>query len=545
MALAQTGVLSRVESLAHLPGQQKFGIVLAIAAIIALLAGAWMWEQSPDYKVLFSNLSDRDGGSIINSLQQMNVPYKFADGGGAILVPAGQVHEARLKLAAQGLPKGGLVGFELMENQKFGASQFQEQVNFQRALEGELARSIQSLSAVQGARVHLAMAKQSVFVRESQKPSASVLVNLHPGRSLDAQQVSAVVHLVASSVPELPVKNVTVVDQNGNLLTKNTDSESNTGLDPSQLKYVQDLEQSYVRRIEAILTPIVGPGNVRAQVTADVDFSNSEQTNETYKPNQTPANAAIRSQQASESTNGNGQGAGGIPGALTNQPPAPAQAPIVAPPGAGPAATPGSVASSTSRKDMTTNYEVDKTIKHVRMPVGGLNRLSVAVVVNNITQTDPKGAITTKPLSDAEKAQATDLVKEAMGFNKERGDTLNVVNSPFAAVEKEAVAEVPIWKQPETVELAKQSVKQLVIAALVLYLALGVLRPMLKRLAPPQATAGGELLLPVEEGAAGSLPGQQAQLGGIDQGLALARQMAKDNPKAVAGVVKSWVSGNE
>src|SRR6266581_1542944 len=544
MALAQTGVLSRVESLAHLPGQQKFGIVLAIAAIIALLAGAWMWEQSPDYKVLFSNLSDRDGGSIINSLQQMNVPYKFADGGGAILVPAGQVHEARLKLAAQGLPKGGLVGFELMENQKFGASQFQEQVNFQRALEGELARSIQSLSAVQGARVHLAMAKQSVFVRESQKPSASVLVNLHPGRSLDAQQVSAVVHLVASSVPELPVKNVTVVDQNGNLLTKNTDSESNTGLDPSQLKYVQDLEQSYVRRIEAILTPIVGPGNVRAQVTADVDFSNSEQTNETYKPNQTPANAAIRSQQASESTNGNGQGAGGIPGALTNQPPAPAQAPIVAPPGAGPAATPGSVASSTSRKDMTTHYEVDKTIKHVRMPVGGLNRLSVAVVVNNITQTDPKGAITTKPLSDAEKAQATDLVKEAMGFNKERGDTLNVVNSPFAAVEKEAVAEVPIWKQPETVELAKQSVKQLVIAALVLYLALGVLRPMLKRLAPPQATAGGELLLPVEEGAAGSLPGQQAQLGGIDQGLALARQMAKDNPKAVAGVVKSWVSGN-
>ncbi len=409
MALAQTGVLSRVESLAHLPGQQKFGIVLAIAAIIALLAGAWMWEQSPDYKVLFSNLSDRDGGSIINSLQQMNVPYKFADGGGAILVPAGQVHEARLKLAAQGLPKGGLVGFELMENQKFGASQFQEQVNFQRALEGELARSIQSLSAVQGARVHLAMAKQSVFVRESQKPSASVLVNLHPGRSLDAQQVSAVVHLVASSVPELPVKNVTVVDQNGNLLTKNTDSESNTGLDPSQLKYVQDLEQSYVRRIEAILTPIVGPGNVRAQVTADVDFSNSEQTNETYKPNQTPANAAIRSQQASESTNGNGQGAGGIPGALTNQPPAPAQAPIVAPPGAGPAATPGSVASSTSRKDMTTNYEVDKTIKHVRMPVGGLNRLSVAVVVNNITQTDPKGAITTKPLSDAVKAQATDL----------------------------------------------------------------------------------------------------------------------------------------
>ena len=215
-AVTVSGVQGYVQNfLARCPVSRKWGLMLAVSAIVALLAGGWMWNQAPEYKVLFSNVSDRDGGAIIASLQQMNVPYKFAEGGGAILVPANQVHDARLKLASQGLPKGGLVGFELMENQKFGTSQFLEQVNFQRALEGELARSIQALSAVSSARVHLAMPKQSVFMREQQKPSASVLLNLHPGRSLDPQQVNAIVHLVSSSVPNLPVKNVTVVDQHG------------------------------------------------------------------------------------------------------------------------------------------------------------------------------------------------------------------------------------------------------------------------------------------------------------------------------------------
>ena len=540
---AEGAVVNRMQGFGQLPGQQKLGMMLAVAAIIALLAGGWMWGQTPDYKVLYSNLSDRDGGAIIGALEQLNVPYKFAEGGGAILVPASQVHEARLKLASQGLPKGGLVGFELMENQKFGASQFLEQVNFQRALEGELARSIQALSAVQGARVHLALTKQSVFVRENQKPSASVLVNIHPGRSLDAQQVSAVVHLIASSVPDLPITNVTIVDQNGNLLSKNGDDLATAGLDPGQLKYLQELEQSYIRRIEAILTPIVGAGNVRAQVAADVDFSHSEQLAETYKPNQKPADAAVRSQQTSESLNANGQTAGGVPGALSNQPPAPSQAPIVAPPGATQNGTGSAGSTSSTRKDATVNYEVDKTIEHVRQPVGGIKRLSVAVVVNQRKETDAKGVVTAKPLTTAEQTQITDLVKEAMGFSKDRGDTLNVVNSPFAGAEKEVIPEVPMWKQPENIELAKQSGKQFLIAALVLYLVLGVLRPMLKRLAAPQSKVGGELL--TANAAAGLPQGQQAQLGSMDQGLAQARQLAKENPKAVAGVVKNWVSGNE
>jgi flagellar M-ring protein FliF len=550
--------------LSRMSSQQKMGLMLAISAIIALVAGGWMWNQAPDYKVLFSNVSDRDGGAIIASLQKMNVPYKFAEGGGAILVPASEVHDARLKLASEGLPKGGLVGFELMENQKFGTSQFLEQVNFQRALEGELARSIQAVAAVSSARVHLAMAKQSVFMREQQKPSASVMVNLYPGRSLDPQQVNAIVHLVSSSVPNLPLKNVTVVDQHGSLLSKTDESNPGTGLDPNQLKYLQALEQSYVKRIEAILIPIVGLENVRAQVAADVDFAHSEQMDEIYKPNQDPVNSTVRSQQTSESTT-SGQGEGGVPGALSNQPPAPATAPITTAqatppnqPGA-PGAAPGMpdatqaskpAAPTNMRKDATTNYEVDKTIQHVRKPVGGVKRLSVAVVVNHRKVTDEKGLVSTQPLSEAEKTQITDLVKEAMGFNRERGDSLNVVNSPFTDMEKEIIPELPLWQQPEMIELAKQIAKTVLIGALIAYLVLGVLRPMLKRmnqpadLSPPSSPMLAE---PKEDQPLPSKPvmKQVPQLSLPDQNLALARQLARDDPQMVASVVRHWVAGHE
>jgi flagellar M-ring protein FliF len=235
--------------------QQKMALAVAVAALFALVAGMWMWEQTPDYRVLYSNLSDRDGGSIIESLQQMNIPYKFADGGGALMVPSNQVHEARLKLASQGLPKGGNVGFELMDNQKFGITQFAEQVNYQRALEGELARTVESIDSVAAARVHLAIPKPSVFIKEQQKPSASVVIRLQGGRLLDSGQISAIVHMISSSVPELSAKNVTVVDQNGTLLSASRDGGSNDGLDPTQLKYVKQVEQSYIDRINAMCTP--------------------------------------------------------------------------------------------------------------------------------------------------------------------------------------------------------------------------------------------------------------------------------------------------
>ncbi|MBI2289441.1 MAG: flagellar M-ring protein FliF [Betaproteobacteria bacterium] len=547
MALAstQTAVTNGFRGFAQMQNPQKLGLMLAIAAIIALVAGAWMWSQSPDYRVLYTNVSDRDGGAIISALQQMNVPYKFAEGGGAILVPGTHVHEVRLRLASQGLPKGSLAGFELMENQKLGSSQFLEQVNYQRALEGELARSIQSLSAVQNARVHLAIAKPSVFVREKQKPSASVLLNLFPGRTLDPAQVSAIVHLISSSVPDLPVKNVTVVDQGGTLLSSTGNAASNSQLDASQLKYVQEIEHSYVKRIEAILTPITGVNNVRAQVTADVDFSQIERAEEIYKPNQTaPGPTAIRSQQSTESATGGPQASGGVPGALSNQPPAPASAPIAAAPGTAVNTPPGgaAVSPSNTRKESTVNYEVDKTIRHVRQPIGGIKRLSVAVVVNYRKDVDSAGKVSRTPLAAEEITKINDLVKETMGYNKDRGDTLNVANSPFSTVEREVIPEVPLWKQPATFVLVKEVGKHLLIAAAVLYLVLGVLRPLLKNLAearPAPALPEGAV-----EGEA-TVAARRQSIAGYEQNLQMAKQLANQEPKIVANVVKEWVSGDE
>ena len=555
---------------------RRFLLMAGAAAVISVMIGLVLWSQKPDYRVLFSNFSDRDGGAIVSSLQAANIPYKFAEGGGAILVPADKVHEVRLKLAAEGLPKGGNVGFELMENQKLGISQFLEQVNFQRALEGELARSIQSIAAVQAARVHLAIPKSSVFVRDQQKPTASVLLNLHSGRILDQQQVSAIVHLVASSVPELSPKNVTIVDQAGNLLSENNKPAGTNTLDPSQLKYVQELQQNIVKRIESIITPIVGQNNVRAEATADVDFSTSEQAAEIYKPNQVPNSATVRSQQSSESSNG-GASASGVPGALTNQPAPAATAPLTAPQlnpdgtpmtpaqqaaaaqaaaqgGAAPGA-PGAAAANNAQaqapatpvqRDVTTNYEVDKTVRYVQQPMGGLKRLSVAVVVNYKRVTGKDGKSTMQPLSDAEKAQITDLVREAMGYNKDRGDTLNVVNSPFAGPKEEALP--PIWQRPEMIDMAIQAAKYVLLGIVLLILYFKVLKPLLGKLNPPPplALADGTI-----EGPDGRVQEIEQDLGPMgvqqhtyQQNLEAAQELARKDPKVVANIVKAWV-GND
>ncbi len=537
-------VPGNVMSFTQTTGGRKILLALGVAAMAAAMVAIWMWGQQPDYRVLFSNFSDRDGGAIVAELEKMGIPYKYAEGGGAVLVPSTQVHDARLKLASQGLPKGGNVGFELMENQRLGSSQFVEQINFQRAMEGELARSIESVSAVQAARVHLAMPKDSVFVSEQKSPTASVLLNLHPCRTLDPQQISAIVHLVASSVPELMPKNVTLVDQNGNLLSDaGRNAGSISGMDPSQIKYVQELQQSVVRRIESIITPIVGPNNVRAEATADVDFSRSEQAVESYKPNQTPDAMVVRSQQTSESLNGVANPAG-VPGALTNQPPAPATAPIVAPDQAATANAATGPATST-RNDATYNYEVDKTIQYVQQGGGGLKRLSVAVVVNHKRSTDAEGKVVMKPLTAAEITQITNLVKDAMGFNAERGDSVNVVNTPFASPEAEKLPDPPFWKQSENreyIDMAKTAGKYLLMALALVLLYLRGLKPLLKKLdemakLPPPApvqhlqhAVGGNLL-----------PGQR----NYEENLTRAQQLANQDPRVVANIVKTWVGGNE
>ncbi|MGK2951096.1 MAG: flagellar basal-body MS-ring/collar protein FliF [Thiobacillus sp.] len=524
------------------PGGQKVMLALGVAVAVAVMGAVWMWGQQPDYRVLFSNFSDRDGGAIVAELEKMNIPYKYAEGGGAVLVPAERVHDARLKLASQGLPKGGNVGFELMENQRLGSSQFIERVNFQRAMEGELARSIESVSSVQAARVHLAMPKESVFVSEQKAPTASVLLNLHPGRTLDQQQVSAIVHLIASSIPELPIKNVTVVDQNGNLLSDTGKAASINGMDPSQIKYVQELQQNVVRRIESIISPIVGPGNVRAEATADVDFSRSEQAVESYKPNQTPDAMVIRSQQTSESLNGNGN-PGGVPGALTNQPPPPATAPINAP-GQNAAAPANGAVNNNTRKDATVNYEVDKTIQYVQQGVGGLKRLSVAVVVNYKKSTNAEGKVEMTPLTEAETIQVTNLVKEAMGFNAERGDSINVVNTPFAQAEQEALPELPWWKQPqyiEYMEMAKTAGKYLLMALALVILYLRVLKPLMKKLSEISSRPAANLNPQLQSAEMTALPGQS----NYQDNLSRAQKMASEDPRVVANIVKTWVGSNE
>jgi len=524
----------------------KLLLLAGIAAVIAVMAVFWMWSQQPDYRVLFSNFSDKDGGSIVASLEKMNVPYKFSESGSAIMVPAAQVHQARLKLASEGLPKGGNIGFELLENQKFGVSQFVEQVNFQRALEGELERSIQAIDAVEVARIHLAIPKPSVFVRDAQKPTASVLLNLRAGRTLDEQQVSAVVHLVASSVPDLPASNVTVVDQNGSLLSDVSKKAGANNLDPTQLKYIEDLQQSIVKRVESIISPIVGAKNVRAEASAEIDFSTLEQAAEIYKPNQKPEDVAIRSMQSNESKSANGDSAGGVPGALSNQPPAPATAPIVAEAGSEASANAGaSISPFTAQKNTTTNYEVDKTVRYTQQAMGGVKRLNVAVVVNNMAVTDKAGKVTYRPLTAAEKKQINDLAMQAMGFNKERGDSLTVVNSSFAGEEAAvALPEIPMWKNPVAIEYAKD-ILRLLAGVLGLFLVYKkILKPLFNKLSEP-------LALPSYQPAAITNSGQdviearRSGSTGYDQSLGAAKQIAMTNPRMVASVVADWTNGND
>jgi len=530
-----------VPQFARLPWQQKATFIVGAAAAIAIVVGAWLYSQQPDYRVLFGNLSDRDGGATIAALSQMNVPYKFADGGGAILVPADRVHETRLKLASQGLPKGGTVGFELVDNQKFGATQFQEQINYQRGLEGELARSIGALAAVAAARVHLAIPKPSVFVRDNQTPTASVLLTLHPGRTLDRAQVAGIVHLVASSVPQLAPDNVNVIDQNGALLSQKRDGAEGA-LDANALNYVRQVEQATISRIVDILEPIVGRGNARVQVTADVDFSRVEQVAETYKPNADPKVAARRTQQMSEATSGAAAGAQGVPGALSNQPPPTPTAPID-PRNPNAQSTASATAGPTSvRKDESVAFEVDKTIQHTRAATGTVKRLTAAVVVNHRRTVGADGKATYAPLPPAEVEQINALVREAMGYSKERGDSLNVVNTAFNEPQREPpAAELPLWKQPDNIAMAKDAGRYLLFAGLVGYLVFGLLRPTLKRAAERMPA----LPEPAAAVAGQHIPASGTNPSAGDDPLARARRIAREDPKVVANVVKSWVARDE
>jgi flagellar M-ring protein FliF len=516
-----------------------------------------LWAKSPDYRTLYSNVSDQDGGAIVTQLTQLNIPYRFADNGGAIEAPADKVHELRLRLAQQGLPKGGAVGFELLDQEKFGISQFSEQINYQRALEGELARTIETLGPVKTARVHLAMPKPSLFVREQKNPSASVTVTLEPGRALDEGQISAVTHLVSSAVAGLPTGNVTVVDQSGHLLTQS--NTSSRDLNDAQLKYANDVEGRIQRRIEAILGPIVGSGNIHAQVTAQINFDNKEQTEEQYSPNGDAAQAVMRSRQLNTTEQIGGQNPGGVPGALSNQPAPANSAPISTPPAnqqngqqnnqqQQTTSTAANAGPRNSSRNETTNYEVDRTIRHTKMNVGDVQRLSVAVVVNYKTLPDGKPL----PLTTDQMKQIEDLTREAMGFTEKRGDSLNVVNSPFTATD-ETGGELPFWQQQSFIEQMLSAGRWLLVLIVAWLLWRKAIRPQLTRRAE-EAKAAQEMMSArqdIEEAVEVRLSKDEQTLQrranqrlGAEVMSQRIREMSDNDPRVVALVIRQWMSND-
>ncbi len=538
-----------LQRLSALDRAQRMRLGAGAALLVVLAVAALVFNRQPDYRVLFSNLSDKDGGAIVAQLSQMNVPYQHAEGGGAILIPADKVHDVRLRLASQGLPKGSVAGFELMEQSKFGMTQFQERLNFQRGLEGELTRSIQALSSVQSARVHLALPNQNGFFREQQKPSASILVSLYPGRTLDRAQLAGIVHLVASSVPELAPSAVSVLDDSGKLLSDSPDGPGNGGFDAQQLQYVQLIEAQYTRRILDILEPVMGRNNVKAQVTAEVDFSQTESTSEQHRPNLSADASAIRSQQVVETRGDQGPTPPtGVPGATSNQPPAPSAAPIN---GANPAPTAAGQAlagaAATGKRESVTNYEVDKTVRVTRGGSGAVKRLSAAVVINYQPITEGKGQVVNKALPPEQLEQMTALVRETIGFNKERGDSVNLMNTPFL-VDVVTVENLPLWKQPETLELARNFAWPLGLSLFAALVVLGLVRPGLKALGQPPmlAMAGGQLdALEADEPQRAALTGPGQELSPTNEQMLLedARTLCRENPMAVANIVKNWVNG--
>ncbi len=548
-AAPSPGVLGRWQ---NLPGRTQLMGLLGVAALLAVLVFMFTGARDADFRPLFPNLSEKDGGQVIDRLAQMNVPYKFADGGSVILVPSNRVHELRMKLAAGGLPStgsGAAAGYELLDKNNFGQTQGQERMKMQRAIEGELTTTIQSLESVKSARVHLALPQQNGFFREQQKPSASVVLTLHAGRTLDRGQIAGIVRVVSGSVPDMAAKAVSVVDSTGSLLSAAGDDEAAGGLDSQQLQYRREVEAGHLKRVLALLEPVVGRDNVRASVSAEIDFSQVMQTAEAYRPNQgADAKPAIREVRTEESTQPGSATPAGVPGATSNQPPTPATAAINGPAqtlqGAQGAGGAGGVAQ---RKEAATRFEVDKTVTVTRSAVGAVRRLSAAVVVNHRTTTDAKGKTTTVALTDKEIEQLTALVQQGIGFNSERGDLVKVINAPFRVDAPAAADEVPFWKQPWLLDLLKSAAAPLALALVALVIVSKLIRPALTAMlaAPPPPEPGSQLdevvadateMLASPIQAALPAPGQSAR-------AESARTLAKNNPAAVAHIVRGWVNG--
>lgn len=534
----------------------KIPFLIVGAAVVAVIIVAFLWAKKAPYGVLFGNINDTDGGEIISQLEQMDIPYKFSSSGAAILIPEDKVHETRLRLAQQGLPKNGVVGFELLDKERFGISQFSEQINYQRALEGELSRTIVTLNNIENARVHLALPKPSLFVRERKQPSASVTLALMPGRVLSQEQINAITHLISSSVAELSANKVTIVDQNGELLTNN--KMRGIHLSTTQLEFTEKTENRIRQHIEKILTPLLGSENIRVQVSADVDFSRHESTAEIYDPNHDPASQAIRSQQHSKQSQvGMANGIGGVPGALSNQPVPVASAPIQQ-----------QIQAKTAKKEKDSgeyrsphslqhsdiiNYEVSRKAIRSRTPEGNIKRLSVAVLVNyrltedkKASEGDGKGKIVLefRPLASHVLSDIESLTKQAMGFSSARGDSITVANLEFSH-NISLTPDTPIWKQPAFYNVISTMGRYLIFMLLAWLAWVKVLKPQWRKIQQssderkhnnPVIPSGDDELVENRE------MRHKRIFENAMQQQHYVREMVAKNPKVTANILRNWIN---
>lgn len=517
-------------------------LLVGLAAAVALGVGVVLWSQGPTYSLLYGNLADEDAAAVTQSLSAAGIEYRMENGTGGISVPADKLNEARLLLAGQGVMQSG--GFaNLTKDGGLGVSQFMEGARYQHALEIELARTISSLQQVAAARVHIAVPRSSSFVRERSPGSASVFLQLKAGRRLASEQVTAIVNLVASSLPDIDASQVTVVDQQGRLLSS-PQGRDDFAIRDQQIEFARQFEESYSQRVEALIAPLVGAGRVRAEVSAQFDMSAVEEAREQYKPD----SQVVRSEQVSEDRRGGAGGAGGVPGALSNQPQGkPQNAP------AGSAANAASnTATQNGSTQSTRNYEIDRTVAYTRQPAGRLKRISVAVLVDNVQVTGKDGKVSEAPLTADQVNRITTLVKDAVGFDAARGDSVNVINSPWRGDPRIAAGDLeslPIWERPWARDAARLLIGLIVLLALVFV----VLRPLARQIAgtlgggatlspdapalPGAVAVMGEGGLPVAAGG----PGRSAGSAYEDQ-IAQARALVGEDPARVAQVVKKWVA---
>ena len=536
---------SLLEGFSNLNLVRQAGLMVALAASVAIGFAVVLWTQEEDYRPLFSRMDNMDAGSVTQVLEQNKIKFKMDTNSGVILVAADDIHMARIKLAQVGLPGNSTQGFELMDKeQPLGTSQFVESTRYQRSIEGELARTITSISSIRSARVHLAIPKRTVFVRDASKPTASIFVEVYAGRTVEPAQVKAIMNLVASSVPDLKMTDVTVVDQHGDLLSTGEESQELL-LAGKQHDYAHSVEESVIKRVNGILEPVIGNGRFRAQVSADIDFTAVEQAAETFNPDL----PAMRSEQTLKESRVAGE-AVGIPGALTNQPPTTPEAPEKATPQTGEAAkTP-----SNNREQATRNFELDRTVSYTKHQQGTLKRLTVAVVVDDKIVKGADGVETRQPWTANELERLTILVRDAVGFSAVRGDSVNLLNSPFAGSDNDVEVALPWWEVWILPHL-KLIVGFLIILALIF----GLLRPVFKNLSDTGKTEeidedGNEALAlaALEAGSGGSdetvtLSGGDALLlgapqQGYEQQLNAIRALIAEDPGRVAQVVKKWVN---